>query len=211
MYLGTLVSYKTYVFNKGVDDENVADALTWLSNHSDQPEVTILLNTLGGSVHQGVALFDAIQLLRDKVKINIVAMGACQSAGTIILMGAYPERRFAAPNTRFMIHPPRVTMGNEKYTAWGTPPSAELLEIMDQLAGHTYSETYALREHLLDLMVANTRLGRDEATAAYDATTHFHPEKALEIGFIGSILKPDLPAAPAPVIPPKKWWQRRSK
>ena len=211
MYLGTLISCKTYVFNGSVESENVADALTWLSNHSNQPEVTILLNTLGGSVHQGVALFDAIQLLRDKVKINIVAMGACQSAGTIILMGAYPERRFSAPNTRFMIHPPRVTMGDNKCTAWGTPPSAELLEIMDQMAGHSYSETYALREHLLDLMVANTKLSRDEAEAAYDATTYFHPEKALGMGFIGSILEPDLPAVPAPAIPPKKWWQRRSK
>lgn len=204
MYLGTLLEHQTYVFNGRVEDDSASQLLTWLMNNSSQSEVTIVLNTVGGILHDGVALFDAIQLLRDKVKVNIVALGACQSAGVVILLGARPECRFSGPNTRFMVHPPGMQLDIGKVRAWGPPPSRELMSIMDELAGESMTETYALREALLDMLVANSTLTREEAEKMYDDNAYFTPDKALETGILGSILEPD----PVPTSSPAKKFAR---
>lgn len=197
MHLGQLLMHKTYVFNGEVNSDTVSEAVVWLANHSTLPEVTIVMTTLGGSVHQGVALFDSIHLLRDKVAINVVALGACQSAGITMLLGAKPERRFTAPNTRFMVHPPGMLLDGGRFRAWGSTPSPDVLKCMNEGAGESVSETFALRENLLGLLVANTVLTMEQATKAYDDNLYFGAEQALEMGIVGNILKPDPPSQPS--------------
>jgi ATP-dependent Clp protease, protease subunit len=64
--------------------------------------ITILLNSPGGSVTDGFAIYDAMRFV--KPEIRIVCMGLCASIATIILLGAPKKWRVALPNTRLLIH-----------------------------------------------------------------------------------------------------------
>ena len=64
------------------------------------PHIQVLLSTYGGSVYDGLALYDAIKA--SKTKVDVIIGGKSMSMGTIIMLGS--ETRKAYRNTTFMIH-----------------------------------------------------------------------------------------------------------
>lgn len=91
-------------FTSTVDDSS-QHHLTRLLRHlvarSKKP-ITIYMNTAGGSVVDGLAIYDLIRELGKKVPINIIGTGACMSMGAIIMQAA--TKRSATPNCAFMLH-----------------------------------------------------------------------------------------------------------
>jgi ATP-dependent Clp protease protease subunit len=81
-----------------------------LSQESDAP-ITLLLSSPGGHVESGDAIHDMIRFVRSPV--NMVGTGWVASAGTHIYLAVPKERRFALPNTRFMIHQPAGGAGGQ--------------------------------------------------------------------------------------------------
>ena len=81
-----------------------------LSQESDAP-ITLLISSPGGHVESGEAIHDMIRFVR--APVNVVGTGWVASAGTHIYLAAPKERRFALPNTRFMIHQPAGGAGGQ--------------------------------------------------------------------------------------------------
>ena len=81
-----------------------------LSQESDAP-ITLLISSPGGHVESGDAIHDMIRFVR--APVNIIGTGWVASAGTHIYLAAHKERRFALPNTRFMIHQPAGGAGGQ--------------------------------------------------------------------------------------------------
>lgn len=83
--------------------QRVLTQLLWLDDQTVAP-VKVFINTPGGSADDGFAIFDAIRMVHSPV--TTICIGLNASAGTLILLGAPRERRFALPNARIMIHQP---------------------------------------------------------------------------------------------------------
>lgn len=73
---------------------------------ADDPErpITFLINSPGGDVHSGFAIYDCIRFVRPRVRV--VCTGLTASIATVILLGAERPDRLTLPNTRFLIHQP---------------------------------------------------------------------------------------------------------
>ena len=68
--------------------------------------ITMYLNSPGGEVNSGYAIFDTIRFITSPV--NIVASGLCASIATVIFVATEKNRRYSMPNTKFLIHQPLI-------------------------------------------------------------------------------------------------------
>lgn len=103
-----------YVMIFGEIDDKMAHAtcrrLLALSQESDAP-ITLLISSPGGHVESGDAIHDMIRFVR--APVTVIGTGWVASAGTHIYLAVPKERRFALPNTRFMIHQPAGGAGGQ--------------------------------------------------------------------------------------------------
>ncbi|MBO6102566.1 MAG: ATP-dependent Clp protease proteolytic subunit [Opitutales bacterium] len=100
-----------------VDGESAADIvekLVYLDMLDHEKEITFYINTPGGSISDGMAIDDAIKLIKAPVKV--VVTGIAMSMGSILLSAAPKGKRFLFPNARVMIHQPLI-MGEMSGTA----------------------------------------------------------------------------------------------
>ena len=91
----------------GVDDA-VADALVaqmlFLEAEDPEKDIQIYINSPGGSVTAGLAIYDTMQYITPEV--NTVCMGQAASMGSLLLAGGAPGKRYALPNAKVMLHQP---------------------------------------------------------------------------------------------------------
>lgn len=103
-----------FVMVFGEIDDKMAHAtcrrLLALAQESDAP-ITLLISSPGGHVESGDAIHDMIRFVR--APVTTVGTGWVASAGTHIYLAAPKDRRFALPNTRFMIHQPAGGAGGQ--------------------------------------------------------------------------------------------------
>lgn len=81
---------------------HIDNALDYLISRDKKKPINIMMNTPGGSVINGFAIYDTIMRRKKTTPINITAIGACMSMGVIIMQAA-TERR-AMPNAEFLLH-----------------------------------------------------------------------------------------------------------
>lgn len=92
-----------------VEDESAKDItekLIYLDLLEPGKEITFFINTPGGSITAGMAIYDTIKLITSPV--NVVVMGMAASFGAILLSAPEKGRRFLYPNARVMIHQPLI-------------------------------------------------------------------------------------------------------
>ncbi len=123
----------------GVANSAVAQLL-FLESQDPKKEVKIYLNTPGGNVTDGLAIYDTIQSIQCPVSTTCVGLAA--SMGAVLLAGGAPGRRFALPNCQILIH---QVMGGAQGQAADIKITAEqILKIRDRLnlilAKHTKQE-----------------------------------------------------------------------
>jgi len=88
-----------------VDDEKalkITAQLLALEEEDPEAPITLLLNSPGGSVTDGFAIYDTIRFIRPKVRV--VCAGMAASIATVILLAADKDQRLALPNTKLLIH-----------------------------------------------------------------------------------------------------------
>ncbi len=93
----------------GIDDEHanlIVAQLLFLSNEDPKSDVHLYINSPGGSVSAGLAIYDTMQFLRCDVATYDV--GVCASMGAIILCGGAKGKRFLLPNSRTLLHQPLI-------------------------------------------------------------------------------------------------------
>ena len=168
-----LKSRKIFLWSP-VDDESAKAIVTrLLSLDAEDPEKEIVLyiNSPGGTIHDGLAVYDAMQAIN--APISTVCTGLAASMGAVLLAGGDKGRRFTWPHARIMIHQPLI-MG----TITGR---ATDLDIQAR-------ETIRYRDELNRLLAHHT--GQDVEKIASDTDRDFFmsPEEAKEYGLIDGVI-----------------------
>lgn len=122
------------------DDANILiSQLLYLESVDDTKNITLYINSPGGSVLAGLAIYDTMQHI--KCPVTTVVMGHAMSFGALLLAAGTPGKRYALPNARIMIHQPLIHGG-------GISGQATDIEIeAKEMAYHKQRLTEILAEH----------------------------------------------------------------
>ena len=164
-----------------VNDESAKAVVTRLISldiEDPKEEIVLYINSPGGSVTEGMAIYDA--MLAIEAPVSTVCMGMAMSMGSFLLAAGEPGRRFAWPHARIMIHQPLI-MG----TVTGTATDLDIRA----------KETIRLREELNELYAKHT--GQDVEKIAKDTDRDFFmsAQEAKEYGLLDDVI---MTTAPAP-------------
>ena len=86
---------------------DLTEKLLFLESSDPGREITFYINSPGGSITAGMAIFDTMQLISSPIKVVVTGMAA--SMGSILLCGATKGQRFLYPHSRVLIHQPLIT------------------------------------------------------------------------------------------------------
>jgi ATP-dependent Clp protease protease subunit len=156
-------------------DDHVANSviaqLIFLRAEDAKKDINIYINSPGGLVSAGLAIYDTMLFLG--VDINTYCLGQAASMAALLLSAGTKGKRFALPHSRIMIHQPMGGVG-------GT--SADI-HIQAQ-------EILKLKQILAQIMATNA--GKDLSTILKDSERDFYmnPEEALSYGLIDKIVSP---------------------
>ncbi len=156
-----------------IDDDvaNIIQAqLLFLASTNSESDISIYLNTPGGQVSSGLAIYDTMQYIAPD--INTICTGMAASMGSIILCAGAPGKRYALPHSRVMIHQP----------IGGARGQASDIVIAAQEIEKTRKELYSiLSKH------TGKRVRKIQADA--DRDFWMTSKEALEYGMIDEILR----------------------
>jgi len=89
-------------------DDNVANLVTaqllFLEAEDPERDISLYINSPGGSITAGLAIYDTIQFIRNNV--TTICVGQAASMAAVLLAAGSPKKRFALPNSRILIHQP---------------------------------------------------------------------------------------------------------
>ena len=154
-------------------DDNVANSVVaqMLFLESDNPDADIVLylNTLGGSVPAGLAIYDTMHYIRPDVQTWCV--GQAYSMGAILLAGGESGKRYALPHSTTLIHQP-ITSGISGQASDIDIHAKEILRV---------------REELYTILAQHTGQPPDKIKVDADRDFYMTAQEALEYGLIDSI------------------------
>ena len=156
-----------------VRDDNaneICAKMLLLAAEDSTKDIFLYINSPGGSITAGMAIYDTMQYVPND--IVTVGVGMCASMGQFLLSSGTKGKRYATPNTRVLLHQPSGGFGG---TASDIQTQADLIISMKrQLAGITAEQTGKTAEEIM---------------AAGDRDRWFTAQEALEYGFIDHIQK----------------------
>lgn len=168
----------------GVTYNDVREALAAMPE--DDSVIDIRLHCDGGNVVEGWSIYDALRQAAGKT-ISATIEGKCSSIATIILLAAPKERRFAYRNASLCIHNPALAQYPDDLFCCSRLTSGELRnqsDMLKTLATQLDNET----AKILNLYVERTGADLKELKKLMEQDIYINMDKALELGFIGSIL-----------------------
>ncbi len=130
-----------------------------LDAQSREKPIRVFVNSPGGAVDAGYAIYDVMRFVT--APVQSIAAGLAASAATVILLGAAKERRFSLPNTRFLIHQPSTGLqGAASDVAIGAQEILKLRQKVNELLARETGRP-------IDRLVEDTR--RDYWMSAQEA------------------------------------------
>lgn len=143
--------------------------LIFLESEDPDKDINLYINTPGGDVYAGLAIYDTMQYV--KCDVATICIGMAASMGAVLLAGGTKGKRTALPNSRIMIHQP---WGGVRGTATDISIHAE--------------EILKLRKKLNEILAHHTGKDISQIEKDTDRDRFFSPEEALEYGLIDNIL-----------------------
>lgn len=159
----------------GIDDEManlVVAQLLFLSNEDPKSDIHIYINSPGGSVTAGLAIYDTIRFLRCDVATYCVGMAA--SMGAWLMVCGTPGKRFILPNSRVLIHQPLI---HGVLTGAATELDIEAREII------------RLRKRMYEILSQHTGQPVDRIEHDCDRNKWLDAQEAVEYGCADKILQ----------------------
>lgn len=141
---------------------------------SDDNHIDVEIHSCGGDCTEGYAIYDALRASGKEISCKVV--GQCASMATIILLAAPLERRTAYAHSELLIHSPYYDGASIKGII-----SVPKLENM-------IADLTADKEKMLALYIERTGQTREILEAQMETDNWFSPEKAIELGFISSVV-----------------------
>ena len=168
-----LLKSRTVVISQQVDAEltaKVLSQLVLLEQEGHEEPVTVFINSPGGEIFSGFAIFDMLNFIA--CPVTTIVTGFAASMGSILSMAADKGRRFATPQAKIMIHQP-LLMGYQGRASECEIQAREILKT---------------RDHLVKLYSEQTGKSREEIKKALDRDNWFTAEEALEYGLIDKVV-----------------------
>ncbi len=154
-------------------DDNVANAVVaqmlFLESEDPDKDIQIYINSPGGSVTAGLAIYDTMQFVKNDIVTYCI--GQCASMGAHLLAAGTRGKRFALPNARIMIHQP----------SGGAQGQATEIEI-------TFKEIQRLKENLAATFAKHTGQSLKKVMRDMDRDYFMGAEEALEYGIVDKVL-----------------------
>jgi ATP-dependent Clp protease, protease subunit len=156
--------------------------LLFLDADNPDKDVYMYINSPGGIVSSGMAIYDTMQHLR--APINTICMGMAASMGSFLLAAGRKGKRSALPHARIMIHQP----------SGGSQGTASDIEIQAR-------EILYLRTKMNELYARHTGQSVEQIEKDMDRDRYMSAEEAKTYGIIDTVFQPkELPATPAPTL-----------
>lgn len=148
----------------------VITQLLYLDSQDDEADITLYINSPGGSVSAGFAIYDVMN--RIKAPVTTICMGMAASMAAFLLCSGSRGKRYCLPNSTVMIHQP---LG-------GVQGQATEIQI-------TAKRILYLREQLYKIMAKNTGKTFEEIESACERDNYLTPEQAKEFGLIDEVIE----------------------
>jgi ATP-dependent Clp protease protease subunit len=171
IFLGTAI-------NDQVANSVIAQMLH-LEREDPDRDISLYINSPGGEVRAGLAIYDAMQL--NRCDIATFAVGVCASMGGILLSSGAPGKRYAMPNATIHMH---------QAHAGGIEGQAVDIEIEAR-------ETMRMNELIRNMLARNTGQNPERIRQDFDRNFWMDAQMAKEYGMIDEVLSPPVPSGVA--------------
>ncbi|NLZ39242.1 MAG: ATP-dependent Clp endopeptidase proteolytic subunit ClpP [Firmicutes bacterium] len=161
------------IFIGSAIDDTVANLviaqLLFLESEDPDKDINLYINSPGGSVYSGLAIYDTIQYI--KPDVSTICVGLAASMGAVLLAAGTKGKRFALPNSRVMVHQP---LG-------GAQGQATDIEIHAR-------EIISIRERLNEILAKHTGKPIEQVSRDTDRDYFMSAQQAKEYGLIDGVL-----------------------
>lgn len=166
-----LLGERIIFLGQAVDDDianKITAQLLLLAAEPDK-DIFLYINSPGGSVTAGMAIYDTMQFIQNDVVT--IAMGMAASMGQFLLTAGTPGKRFALPNTRILMHQPSAGLGG----------SATDIKIQAEQLLHT-------KRRMAELIAQHSGQTFEQITKDSDRDRWFSAEEAQEYGLLDGVM-----------------------
>ncbi|MBP5939629.1 ATP-dependent Clp protease proteolytic subunit [Streptomyces sp. LBUM 1476] len=167
-----LLNERIIFLGQPVDDDianRITAQLLLLAAADPEKDINLYINSPGGSITAGMAIYDTMQFIKNDVMT--IAMGLAASMGQFLLSAGTPGKRFALPNAEILIHQPSA----------GLAGSASDIKIHAERLLHT-------KKRMAELTSLHTGQSVEQITRDSDRDRWFDPEEAKEYGLIDDVI-----------------------
>ena len=162
------------IFLTGPIDDNISSLLCaqllFLESENPKKEISFYINSPGGLVWSGLAIYDTMQYISSK--IMTICIGQAASAASLLLTAGEKEMRFSLPNSRIMVHQP----------SGGYQGQVTDLEI------HT-TEIIKTKKKLNKIYAKHTKKEIKEVELIMERDKYFSPDEAIKFGLIDKVIE----------------------
>ncbi len=161
-------------------EDNVANVIAaqflFLEAEDADKDISLYINSPGGSAYAGMAIYDAMRYVKPDVRT--VCVGMAMSAAAMILCGGAAGKRFALPNSKMMIH-----QGSGGFR--GSPADIQIAA----------REILEMTERMATIIARHTSQPKEQVMRDIDRDRFMSPQDAVEYGLIDSVMRDRAAAA----------------
>jgi ATP-dependent Clp protease, protease subunit len=169
-----LLKERIIFLGSGINDQvanTIVAQLLFLDREDPEKDIQLYINSPGGQVYAGMAIYDTMQLIR--AQVSTIAVGVTASFGTVLLTAGAKGKRYALPHATIHVHQP---LG-------GAQGQATEIEIQAR-------EILRLREELNQIMARHTGQPVERIAEDTDRDRYMTAEQAKDYGLIDEVLYP---------------------
>ena len=180
-----LLKERIIMLNGPVEDHManlIVAQLLFLESEDPHKDISLFINSPGGLVTAGLAIYDTMQFI--KCDVATYVMGQAASMGSFLAQAGAKGKRHVLPESRTMIH--RVSSGTP-----GTRGSVHVQELQFEDAKRTYEESQRINKRLTELYVKHNSAGKtyDEMFETMKFDTFLSAEQAVEWGLADKVVE----------------------
>ena len=160
----------------------IVSQLLFLESENPDKDISLYINSPGGLVTAGLAIYDTMQFI--KPDVHTIVIGQAASMGSFLAQAGAPGKRFVLPESRTMIH--RVSSGTP-----GTRGSVHVQELEFEDARRTFEESVRINKRLTELYVRHNTAGKtyEELYELMKFDTFLSAQQAVDLGLADKIVE----------------------
>jgi len=174
------------IMMQGVVEDNMANLIVaqmlYLESVNSEKPIKLYVNSPGGSVTAGLAIYDTMQFV--KAPVHTMVMGQAASMGSFLAQAGEAGKRYVLPESRTMIH--RVSSGTR-----GTSGSVHVQELEFEDARRHFEESKRLNTRLTELYVRHNTVGKtyEELFETMKFDTFLSAQEAVDAGLADKVVE----------------------